>query len=263
MTLKIILNLLLLLSIKNVQSETNGTTEKLTESMSIKPSDSSSIKPSESSSIKPTDKTVEITKNQSPKLSCDGEICTAEFYTSAVKDAFKVNGQFPKGFEKGKSLTFLSSNFSQIPPEIGKIFPDLEILNVTGVGLEKLLKSDLENLPKLKTFIASDNKINFIAKNVFENNLKIQQIDLSRNQLKTIKTKSIRGLKELKSIDLTGNKCISEKFEGLDGNERDRQKNMNKIMIKCKEIKKNLEEPSLVMSIKKSVEELNPLKIGK
>jgi Leucine-rich repeat (LRR) protein len=263
MKLKIILRIFLLVTIKNVVCESESTTVGKIEAVSANVP-STSENPEKSTKKSDANANTSESTSKNPNIECVDENCTIEFLKSSEDEVFKFkDDKVPEHFTKGKTLKIKSSTISKVPSEIGKIFPNLEKLDVSGVGLETISKKEMEKFPKLKILIAADNKIECIKKDVFEGNSKIQEIDLSNNKIKTIKTKSIRNSKDLKMINLTGNKCISEKFENVDGDERERQKNMNKIMIKCKEKKKEkYEEPSsLVMSIKKSVESLNPLKL--
>lgn len=217
--------------------------------------------PEESTTSKSVTEPSKALKNEI-KIKCESSVnCTILEYTKNIK--FDLNGNNRTKFDKIKFLTVRESKLPHIPKEFGEFFVNLEFLDINGVGLERLDHDDLFKLSKLKTLIASNNSIKTIAKNVFDDNLKLEEIDLSSNKIKMIKTKSIRALKDLKIINLKGNSCIDEKFENLNSDEKERQKNMNKIMIKCKEIKKkDAEDPSIVKKLKKTVMEINPLKMS-
>lgn len=214
MNFKLILKVLLLLAINKVLSEPNATAKKL-------------------------------------ETACVGDKCTILNLVASPED--KITLPEDKNYPKIKALEFKDSKFSQLPLAIGKLFPNIENLDVSGVGLKKLSKSDMENFSYLKVFTAKDNKIESIAKDIFAKNPEIRELDLSNNQINCIKTKSVRDLNKLKTLNLKGNKCISEKFVDLDGDENSRQTKINKIMIKCKEEKEVSTKSSIIMSIKKSV----------
>jgi Leucine-rich repeat (LRR) protein len=177
-------------------------------------------------------------KQRPLKLVCEKENCTIKNLHS--NDYFKfTKSRDIENANKAKTLKFKFSKVDFLPLGLDKLFPKLRTLDVSNLGLKKIRKKDVENYKKLTTFIAKNNSLSHIPMNLFESNKSVKEIDLSENKLMTIKIISIRNLNKLKVLDLTGNVCISDRFENLnDKDTTQREKNMNKVLKKCRE-KKN------------------------
>lgn len=176
--------------------------------------------------------------------------CTLSHFNLSSKDSIALlNVDGLKKFSKAHTLNIENSKVSEIPLDLAqvltKVFTEVENLNFSGIGLTKINQEVLKKFPKLKTLDLSKNGLEKIDADLFDENSELREIDLSGNAIKTIKTKSLRNLKKLNTLNLKGNKCIDEKFEKFSKNERERQKNMNLVMVKCRggdEQKKKREE---------------------
>lgn len=196
--------------------------------------------------------------SNSPKLSCYKEtsdlICTVKEFKFTSKETLDLpNSEDLKQFSEAKVLNFESTSIPEIPVELAKIFPEIETLNVTGVDLKQINRDVMKTFTKLKVFDASNNKLKLIVKDVFDGNPDLTEIILKNNEIEAVVTRSLRSLSKLKVLDLKKNKCIDERFENLDGNDRERQKQMNVVMVKCKTDKKE-KSSSLLEIIPKTLD---------
>lgn len=181
-------------------------------------------------------------KEKPMKIVCEELHCTIKYLHS--NDYFKLTkSKDIIAAKHAHSLDFKFSTLDHIPLGLDRMFPKLRTLDVSNLGLTKIRKTDLQHYPKLKEFIARNNKITYIPQDLFEANKMVKEIDFTGNQIKVLKILSIRNLNKLKVLDLSGNECIGARFEKLNAADTtQREKNMNLILKKCKEKKKKASE---------------------
>lgn len=80
----------------------------------------------------------------------------------------------------------------------------LETLNLHWCEIEKVIPDSLENLPKLKTLVLSNNLISNLPRTWGSPTVKI--LNLARNRLVTIQDPTLRHFPSLVSLDLSGNR---------------------------------------------------------
>lgn len=85
--------------------------------------------------------------------------------------------------------------------------PNLEILDLYKCGIDELPKTLLKNLKNLKNFEAVFNRITFLDKEFFANNLNLEVIIIRNNQLKVIDV-DFTKFSKLKTLRLEHNDCI-------------------------------------------------------
>jgi Leucine-rich repeat (LRR) protein len=167
------------------------------------------------------------------------------------KDAYFFGNHLPGQTDSDVvRVLFESSKLSAIPGQLFITFRNLQELNVDKTGLASI--NLLRNCLKLQSFKAShnniehlqpgtfdecsnlriinlkSNKIKKLPAAVFEMNLKLEQIDLSYNQIAGIAhCEFFEGLKDLIFVDLKGNKCIDFKLQIKDTGVQENHKKLS------------------------------------
>ncbi|KAG5668303.1 hypothetical protein PVAND_016249 [Polypedilum vanderplanki] len=102
-----------------------------------------------------------------------------------------------------------------IPADADKFFPHLETLRIWSSGLKRLEQNDIKNFNELRELILPLNEIETLDSNLFEFNLKITKIDLSRNKLKNVGLALFAPvMKKLNHVNFNHNECIDDNLRG-------------------------------------------------
>lgn len=170
-----------------------------------------------------------------------------------------------------RSLLFLErSNFAKLPKltrlellnkQIEFIaedtfwdLPNLESLNIFKCEIGELSRNLLANSRKLRYFDARFNKFRYLDANVFRNNLLMEEIDLSNNQLQVIDF-DFTKLPKLLVVTFDYNDCIDEKYSAkypLTSTVATLQELMEMIYFHCKLKSRHSDQTQYEFDIRKS-----------
>jgi Leucine-rich repeat (LRR) protein len=94
----------------------------------------------------------------------------------------------------------------------GVEFGKIKYLMLWFNGIKIVEKKAFFHLKNLVIIDLLGNKIESIAENIFETNLKLKHVYLSHNQIKALNPVLFKHLNHLREVDFTLNRCTSEKF---------------------------------------------------
>lgn len=103
-----------------------------------------------------------------------------------------------------KYVEFSASNISYIPEQVFKKFPNLEYLNVNGVGLKSF--HPLANASDLKVILANNNQISRLDANVFSVSTDMETLSLRKNNIQEVDVNAFHNLGNLRELFLSDNK---------------------------------------------------------
>lgn len=138
-------------------------------------------------------------------------------YTCKIKnvmfnanDKFIVTGTHQSKGRKDlgvKFVDFSSSNLSYIPEHIFRKFPNLEYLNVNGVGLKSI--RPIVNSSDLKVILANNNQLSKLDANVFMAATDLETLGFRKNQIGELDVNAFHNLGNLRELYLSDNKLSS------------------------------------------------------
>lgn len=102
-----------------------------------------------------------------------------------------------------------------LPSNFATFFPNLVGLQWMGTYLRTIKPSDLSPYPNLVFLGLSMNLIHELDGNLFQNNHKLQFIDLTSNQIQKIGTGLLSGLNSLTGLYLYSNPCTGTAYQLL------------------------------------------------
>ncbi|KAL7033839.1 hypothetical protein ACKWTF_007739 [Chironomus riparius] len=107
-----------------------------------------------------------------------------------------------------------------LPTNISSFFLNIKEYCAYGV-IKKIVKENFKNLIYLERIDLSNNMIEFIEENVFEDNKRIEQLFLNFNKIKSIPSRTFENLKGLSNLEIKENSCANMYLqEALDSGRR-------------------------------------------
>lgn len=127
-----------------------------------------------------------------------------------------------------KFVEFVSSNISYVPEIVFKKFPNLEYLNVNGVGLKSF--HPINNASDLKVILANNNQLTKLDANVFCVSTDLETLSFRKNLIEDVDVNAFHNLGNLRELYLSDNRIsslhmntfaplISLEILGLSGNQ--------------------------------------------
>lgn len=111
-------------------------------------------------------------------------------------------------------LTFENQEVNYIPMEISKIFGQIQGLRIDNSQLKEVNKHDLCQFPKLIELILSNNEINFLPGDSFEDNTDLKLINFDYNHISSVGFDILVPLVNLKFASFLSNNCINGSYAG-------------------------------------------------
>lgn len=118
-----------------------------------------------------------------------------------------------------------SYNKDKLPKMVEIVFLDLEIcyvpkfprhgtkFTIINSKLKEINHDDLAQFPNLESLWLHSNELKIIETNLFASNLKLKEIDLSRNKIWFIGQDTFKNLNELREVKLEKNVCIDKNLD--------------------------------------------------
>ncbi|GLD65076.1 leucine-rich glioma-inactivated protein 1-like protein [Lates japonicus] len=120
-------------------------------------------------------------------------------------------GQIPRGFHSDViSLSFVKSEFTEIPKESFIHTPALHLLLFTANNLESINEDAFLGLPHLEYLFIENNQIKSISPQAFRGLKTLVHLSLAYNNLETLPKDLFKGLEALTKVDLRGNQFICD-----------------------------------------------------
>lgn len=113
-----------------------------------------------------------------------------------------------------KQIYVRHQNVPYLPLNLGEFFPNLEILYVTKSNVQHLITGDLDGLEDLKTFDVSHNPVEFVNKDFFKGQNKLERISFYDCHVKKVENGAFAELKSLGYLYFDQNPCIDIRFDG-------------------------------------------------
>jgi hypothetical protein len=134
---------------------------------------------------------------------------TDDDYESCSSDSDEFDEEDDGYCYEVKSFYIYQSPLTRfIPMGITNYFRNLTVLVIAQTGLKSVTKSDLKPFKSLKGLYLDKNELDVLESDLFENNLKLQEINFSENLLKHIAFDILEPLKNLYRADFFSNPCI-------------------------------------------------------
>ncbi|KAI4353865.1 hypothetical protein L6164_002788 [Bauhinia variegata] len=95
-------------------------------------------------------------------------------------------------------------------------FPNLELLDLSGMGLKGSIPAEIATLPRLKFLILFNNLLSGEILSTFSNFTQLQELDLSRNHISVVIPSQIGNLTNLLRLDLSYNNLCGHLFLGIE-----------------------------------------------
>ncbi|XP_053547666.1 leucine-rich glioma-inactivated protein 1 [Bombina bombina] len=103
------------------------------------------------------------------------------------------------------SLSFVRSEFTEIPEGSFLHIPSLQLLLFTSNAFDAISDDAFTGLPHLEYLFIENNKIKSISRNVFRGLKSLIHLSLANNNLQTLPKDVFKGLDSLTIVDLRGN----------------------------------------------------------
>ncbi|KAL7013204.1 hypothetical protein ACKWTF_015260 [Chironomus riparius] len=111
------------------------------------------------------------------------------------------------------SVKIESCMITKVPKGLSTYFINLKVLHINASKLKKITKNDLTEYKNLEKFICTDNEVDYLPFDLFEDLKNLEFIDFSGNKLKIIDPNIFDGLDKINHINLRRNpnytKCFS------------------------------------------------------
>lgn len=119
-------------------------------------------------------------------------------------------------YEINSFYIFQSPLCNFIPTGITNYFKNLTILVVAHSGLKSVTKGDLKPFKYLRGLYLDNNQLEFLEKNLFMFNPRLQAINFSNNKLKHISHDILDSLTHLSKADFLKNRSLDMEADGLE-----------------------------------------------
>lgn len=126
-----------------------------------------------------------------------------------------------------------------VPIDIGKFFPNLEVVRMPYLGLLKVCRMDLKQFPKVRFLYLSYNKIKQLDNNLFEYTPALEFIALDHNELTNIGQRIFDNLPNVHRFYVERNPCV---YIGHVETREDLEKFKSLLQTECPQAQPNEEE---------------------
>uniref|UniRef100_UPI00398EB79F leucine-rich glioma-inactivated protein 1-like n=1 Tax=Pristiophorus japonicus TaxID=55135 RepID=UPI00398EB79F len=140
-------------------------------------------------------------KKPSKQIRCPAG-CSCSKDSALCANSKSIPHTFPPGVV---SLSFVKSNFSEIPEGSFSNIPSLQLLLFTSNSFETVGDDAFLGLSQLEYLFVENNKIQSIAKHAFRGLKSLIHLSLANNNLKALPKDVFKGLDALTIVDLRGN----------------------------------------------------------
>lgn len=106
------------------------------------------------------------------------------------------------------SVDIHNQNCPIVPVGIAEFFPSIEAITIGESRLERITNKDLRPFKSLFALLITRNKLQSLAGDLFIYSPRIDYIDFSGNQIKTIGLDILKPLRKVRGIFLNKNVCI-------------------------------------------------------
>uniref|UniRef100_A0A7M5WID8 EGF-like domain-containing protein n=1 Tax=Clytia hemisphaerica TaxID=252671 RepID=A0A7M5WID8_9CNID len=120
-------------------------------------------------------------------------------------------GETSKNFFNLTKISLRLNKITKFPENLQSIFPNLEVLELSGNHIESL---DLIKIPTLRELYLDSNRLEYLTNNTFAHLNGLSILSLERNDIQFITANAFYNLTSLKYISLAGNK-IADLHSGL------------------------------------------------
>lgn len=114
-----------------------------------------------------------------------------------------------KGKQNVAAVVFSNSKLYYVPTKIEDHFYNLVALQITDCDLVSISKDDLPPSIALKELLLSDNRIESLPADLFDNTPSLEILSFRNNKIKVISHQTLKPLKHLKFADFRGNTDIA------------------------------------------------------
>ncbi|CRL08375.1 CLUMA_CG021286, isoform A [Clunio marinus] len=111
-----------------------------------------------------------------------------------------------------------SQTAEYMPWGFDKFFPNMTDYAIIESKLEKIQRSDLENLTFLKVLSLNDNEINQLLADTFDDMTNLEYLSLSKNKIKELPDNVFRALTNLQGLYIDSNELSEISFKVLENN---------------------------------------------
>lgn len=111
-----------------------------------------------------------------------------------------------------KALIIEHQKVISAPDGIWRVFPNLEIIQITQSELKRISSDAFLNMFELKVLDLSENSIEELDENLFKDNSKLETISFKSNEIKTIAKNIFNHLQSLQSVSFKDNDCIDDEW---------------------------------------------------
>lgn len=110
-------------------------------------------------------------------------------------------------------FNFENCSFSEFQPDFFRYFTAMYKIDISDMGLEKMMSNTFQYSSDLETLIASNNQLREIPVRMFANLGGLLQLDFANNQIEHIDRRTFAGLGSLEFLNLSRNELTE-----IDGN---------------------------------------------
>lgn len=131
---------------------------------------------------------------------------------SDYKKLFQFATNNKRKASKVQTLKIVNSNLPRLPAFLQRVFPNVRALHIDEIGLETLESRDIAGFKKLNKITAADNHLESLSADLFDENGKIESVNLNNNRISDIDAGSIVANENLHTLKLKDNACINRLF---------------------------------------------------
>ena len=142
-----------------------------------------------------------------------GEKVTISFPQISKDEEFKFFGSHLPGKSNTDAIYVeVHGCCNAVPQGLTKHFPNMKILGIIYVKLQKICKEDLAEYKNLEGFICQNTDLMFLPRNLFDGFKNLKFIDFYRNKLKIVEPNILDGLDKLEFVDFRRNRNYFKDF---------------------------------------------------
>jgi len=160
---------------------------------------------------------IELFCNADIKMANDDCYVTQMEQVSDILPVKKVHNI--EEMSKVKDFIIDFSLIEYLPTNISSFFPNIKEYCAYGI-IKKIVKENFEKLIYLERIDLSNNMIESIDENVFEDNKRIEKIFLNFNKIKSIQPETFKNLKNLRNLEMKENICANLYLQEVSNSER-------------------------------------------
>lgn len=146
-----------------------------------------------------------------PENRSTGYACKVTKFANIEVELVNINGKHAEGKTDQDIVTLTAlyqSGPSKLPQGIGKLWPNLRVIQWGMDCLQSLSSEDLEQFPQLESISMARNEIEELKSDVFKHTPNLFYIDFQGNRLQVIAKNVFDGLKNLQLAYFSMNPCV-------------------------------------------------------